>query len=195
MTLPLGKAAVGLAGVCAFLLAVLIVEITTPISPYVAPAYTLPKRTPPYVSDFYSPPSEASFGELEQRPIFSSSRKVFETDSAIGPAGSAVTPPLQNATLIGVIREGKTQLALIRIQGAPFAASVAVGEEIQGWRVTEVTADRAILQAGTSQTVLTLGGPRAPSSPQGATPPANANTGMQPYPAPSTGGGKAATQP
>jgi len=159
LTAPVGKVQIGLAAGCTVLVAVLITEIVMPISSYEVPVLTLAKRTQLYISDFYSPPSDAAFNEIEQRPIFTARRKPTEGNSSERQPGLATVPPLQNAMLVGIIKEGDTQLALIKIRGTPFASSVAVGEQIQGWQLTELTADKAVLRAGMLQTVLTLGGP------------------------------------
>ncbi|HEY5339246.1 MAG TPA: hypothetical protein VIJ85_13650, partial [Rhizomicrobium sp.] len=66
--------------------------------------------------------------------------------------------------LIGVIIDSDKQLALVKAPGAPFAASLHVGDLLDGWQVTKIGPDAVVLRAGTIEHILEIGDQRAGKS-------------------------------
>jgi hypothetical protein len=161
---------------CAVLMGAFTYEVWAPLGEFTLPAAVLPERPPlPTVTPF-NPPPQSSFAAIDARPIFSPARKPIESTAVAG-TGIAAAPP--DVMLIGVILDGKTQLALLKREGAPFAESTAVGGSVDGWEVTEITPDHVVLRSGAQDFVLSMDGKRksVPSSPNALQP------GVQPGPA------------
>jgi hypothetical protein len=66
--------------------------------------------------------------------------------------------------LVGVIIDGERELALVKVQGAPFATSLKVGDTLDGWQVKEIAPDKAVFHAGAVEQTLVLGDARANQS-------------------------------
>jgi hypothetical protein len=154
----------GLYASCAVLVGAFTYEVWAPLGEFTLPTAALPERPSlPTISPF-NPPPQSSFAAIDARPIFSPARKPIESTAVAG-TSSAATPP--DVALIGVILDGKTQLALLKREGAPFAESTAVGASVDGWEVTEITPDHVVLRSGAQEFVLSMDGKRKsqPSTP------------------------------
>lgn len=156
-----------LSGLCIVLGGAILYECAAPLQAFTPPALELKKHQAVATTAFFSPPSEASFAAIDARPLFSPTRKPIDVPQAAGgPAGSgpSAPPPLLNVVLVGVILDGEKQLALVKVQGAPFAASLKVGATLDGWQVKEIASDKVVFHAGTAEQVLGLGDQRASQS-------------------------------
>ncbi len=160
-----------LAGVCAVLGAIFLYECLAPLPAFHPPILQLRPRNIARSTVFFSPPSQAAFSVIDQHPLFNPTRKPM--DVAQTPGGGAAPlstapPPLPQMTLVGVIADSQNQIALVTMQGSPFATSLVVGAAIGGWQVTKITADGIVLQAGALQQTITMNGARPDQMPQNA---------------------------
>jgi hypothetical protein len=155
MKMALQPVEIGLIGLCTALAALFVYECVAPLPPFDTPEVRLPPiKTAADVSP-YAPPPQASFAEIDARPLFNPLRIPVEASAVPGTASSAQLPPPE-VTLIGVILDGSNRLALVKAPGAPFATSVAVGGTVAGWEVSEIGPDKAVLHAGTREYQLRL---------------------------------------
>ncbi len=99
--------------------------------------------TPP--ARFEAPPRQA-FAEVDDRSVFNPLR--VRVSAPFQPGTNSATTLPTDLSLIGVILDGDTRLALFRSPAAPLAVSVPVGGSIEGWQVTRVDPDRVGLRAG-----------------------------------------------
>ena len=91
------------------------------------------------------PPIE-TFDEVVERPLFFRSRRPPDPDAA--PPPEAPPAPKADFVLTGLVISGKERLALLRPAGSKTVARVHQGEEIEGWRVEAIHADRVVLKRG-----------------------------------------------
>jgi hypothetical protein len=108
----------------------------------------------------------ADLPETAKRPLFSVNRRPWvEKPKAKPPeeaAAKAAPPappfPADQLLLVGVQLANRSTAAkaLIRVTGEAQGAWVQVGESIRGWKLRNVTADNAIIEARGLQTQLTL---------------------------------------
>jgi hypothetical protein len=158
-------AQLALAGVCGALTLVLAYEIAAPIPPFdVQKAAAIYRPAAVTFQDTATAPSAASFGDIDAHPIFSASRAPIAShlDTAHGGTSSAFPT---DVSLIGVIIEGQTRMALVKTANEPFARSVPQGGEIEGWTVAEVSPDKIVLSSGTTKQEILLAANRASESP------------------------------
>lgn len=91
------------------------------------------------------PPIEA-FDEVVERPLFFRSRRPPDPDAAPPPEAAAAAKT--DFVLTGLVISGKERLALLRPTGSKIVERVHQGEEIEGWRVEAIHADRVVLKRG-----------------------------------------------
>jgi hypothetical protein len=153
----------GLGLLCGLLLMAGLFEAWAPLPKVVAPAQTAVAQVPtqPLPIAFTPPPSNA-FDAVNDRPIFSPARKPFMSVAAVGPSATA-TPPA--VTLIGVILDGKTSMALIKSAASPLETAFNVGQTIEGWLVSEIDADKIVLSSGGARDEIKLEANKAPKGP------------------------------
>jgi hypothetical protein len=99
--------------------------------------------TPP--ARFDAPPKQA-FAEVDDRSVFNPLR--VRVSAPFQPGAASATALPTDLSLIGVILDGETRLALFKSPVAPLAVSVPVGGSIEGWQVTRVESDSVGLRAG-----------------------------------------------
>ncbi len=88
-----------------------------------------------------------SFDEVVERPLFFRGRRPPDPDAAPPPEAEAA--PKADFVLTGlVIVAGKERLALLRPVGSKTVERVHQGQEIEGWRVEAIHADRVVLKKG-----------------------------------------------
>lgn len=157
-------------GTGALLAALLIYQIAAPLpAPDVPVVQLKPMATPvSSVAPVITPPPEA-FAEIGARPMFSPARK-----SAASSADAAQALPPPDVSLVGIIVDNQTRLALLKSQTVPFATAYGVGQSISGWQVAEIAPDRVVLNAGPARLELKLAANRAPPRP--AAPPNMSNS-------------------
>ena len=106
----------------------------------------------------------ADLPETTSRPLFNATRRPVRPPEAIALPAAApqaaapvvTTPPLQ-AQLLGLARAGKRGLrALVRPASEAHGLWLGVGEELQGWKLAEIKADKAIFQRGERTQELVL---------------------------------------
>ena len=113
-----------------------------------------PHLTGPAESAWQPAPAEL-FSQSMTRPIFSRTRLPFKPPQPVLPAPPpmplpAIVPPRQaeeGIALLGIVLSGDTRRALLRLRAFPQGKWVTVGEEVNGWRLSEVAPDRVMLQA------------------------------------------------
>lgn len=147
-------AQLALMGLCGALLLIFLYEIAAPISPYSMPkSAALPVIPEITFQDNATAPSSAAFDDIDARPVFNPSRQAIAA-AATSAGGLAALP--SDLSLIGVIIEGDTRMALIKSQSAAFASGIKQGDAIEGWTVAEVDPDRVVLQSGPRKQELLL---------------------------------------
>ena len=157
-------AQLALAGLCGALTLILAYEIAAPIPPFdVSKSSEVFRPAPITFQDSANAPSAASFGDINAHPIFSASRAPIASHLDMTHGGESSAFP-SDVTLIGVIIEGQTRLALIKTASAPFAQSVAQGGEIEGWTVAEVDPDKIVLSSGATKQEILLAANRGSES-------------------------------
>lgn len=114
------------------------------------------------------PRSLSEFGETIVRPLFSPTRSPVvaqvmppeaETAAAESPAPEAPASVASRLTLIGLMRVGDRDRALIRSEDAARGSWVEVGQEISGWRVSEIDDKGVVIKGTSSRQVLFLHAP------------------------------------
>ena len=111
------------------------------------------------------PSSAPAYPAILDRPLFSPGRS--ETAAAAGDIA-----PLGALALLGVASDGGRASATLAVAGGP-PGSLRLGETIQGWRLSGVERDHAILSRGGVVQVLKVGAPAqapvsAPATPAAA---------------------------
>jgi len=90
-----------------------------------------------------------SYPEIAARPLFYPSRRAWKPPPPPPPpVVSTAPPPLTDYALVGVILSGATRSALIRPPGASTTITLGEGQELQGWKLQEITRDRLRFAAG-----------------------------------------------
>jgi len=161
MTRLLSPVQLGLMGFCALLSLMLAWQLITPALPTDIP--TLSWHAPSLdaaLSPVPSPPAD-TFARVNDRPIFSPTRKPVTPTPKVGQA--PLTPP--DASLIGIIIDGQTRLALVRTASSPLEVSVTVGASLGQWTVTAIEPDHISLKAGATETDIRLNANRSNSTP------------------------------
>ncbi len=112
---------------------------------------------------FVAPPKQA-FAEVDDRLVFNPARARVAAPSQPG-ASSATSLP-SDLSLVGVILDDNTKLALFKSPAQPLAVGVGLGGSIEGWQVTRIDPDRVALRAGGPEQEMRLSTNKAaPSAP------------------------------
>lgn len=165
MKIPLTNAQAVLLSLCGLLLAALIYELTAPLAVLEPPQIRLNRGNAVVVQPpAFMAPSSLSFAVINDRPVFNPLRQPIRQTALPGETASATAPPVQ-VTLIGVIVDGQNKLALIKLPGAAFASGVAIGGNIAGWQVSQITPDGIVLHSGSSDYTIKLNGGENGSTP------------------------------
>jgi len=170
MTLPLSRLRAGLAGLCGLLLLTLAIELVAPVPDWrpPPPAPVAQSAPPPVLPDTVITPSRDAFALIDRRDVFDPKRAPLTPKAASGGGG---TTSIGDLTLVGIILDGDTKLALLRVPGEPQAVALKAGASIQGWEVVAIGSDRVTLQGTDGQHVLVLNAGK--SAPKAATDPDN----------------------
>jgi hypothetical protein len=126
----------------------------------------------------FAPPPTEAFHEIEARPLFWASRR------PITAAGGFAAAP-SDLVLLGVVRDGKDAIAIVRHGQPPQLERLKEGAAVEGWMVNEVTLNGVLLVRGGAQAELKPR-PAPPTAPSAgaAKPPALPAASRQPAPAP-----------
>lgn len=96
----------------------------------------------------------AEFPETTQRPIFFSGRRVPEkpkakpvvTEARVA-APVVAAPPPEPLQLVGIMGAGSGRRALLRTTVDPQGIWLSIGDEYRGWKLREISADNAVVEA------------------------------------------------
>lgn len=124
------------------------------------------------------------FSEIDERPLFSPLRK---PPKEAAPANVALQapPPVLDLGLVGIVIGPNDRFAILKVSTSPGIHDVRIGEEIGGWKLVKLDADRMVLRAGERDLEMRLspksganvsGGPSFPpavpgTAASGSTPP------------------------
>jgi hypothetical protein len=186
MIVRMPPAQLALAGLCGTLTLILAYEIAAPIPQFDSPKPGEVYRPPPITfEDTASAPSAASFSDIDAHPVFSASRTPIASHLDTTHVGTTGAFP-SDVSLIGVIIEGQTRMALVKSASEPFARSVPQGGEIEGWTVAEVDANKIVLTSGATKQEILLAANRGTESAGVSVNPGLGGTGSNVAPAPTT---------
>ena len=131
--------------------AALILQVGTPGDG--APAAPGPGADGDAEPDPYRPPGETDFQVIELRPLFAPDRRPPEAGSGAQTDGPAAPSSLDGLVLTGIIGAGSEWVAIVEPAGPPRPGSEAValhiGDNVRGWTVEAIAADRIVLVDGT----------------------------------------------
>ena len=128
-----------------------------------APVTAAPADSGPRAAPFTMPPLE-TYAEVTARPLFFPTRRPAPVQAV-----SAELVDARALVLVGVILSETGRVALIARTNLPGAHRVAEGEEIEGWTLASIEADRVVLHHGTTEAELRLRN-RNPTQPRANTP-------------------------
>lgn len=117
-----------------------------------------PGPTDATLAEFTFPPLE-EFSEITARPLFSPFRRPpSEAESAETATEDAPPPTLSdfNLTLTGVVISAEGRMALLQRPASTDLIRALLGQEIDGWRIELIEADRVTLRQGETVEVVTL---------------------------------------
>ena len=124
-------------------------EIVAPVELPQLPAVELQAKPQIAPSPQFSPPTAQEFVGIDERFVLSPFRKQYKVPPVAPPPPPLPPPP--NIALVGIVIDGQTRLAIVKLPGASTASSLTVGEMIAGWQVTRIESDHLALQAGTAE--------------------------------------------
>lgn len=151
---PRNRASIYLLGVCIALASVIYLELNRepPVGDGVTVANpsSAAEDAPPPPAAFSLPPL-AAYSVIVERPLFSTQRRppVKEEETP-----EAIPPP--RLILTGVLISGDGRLVLLRRVGSKTIIRASEGDEIEGWRIEIITADRVVLRYGDAVEEVTL---------------------------------------
>lgn len=142
------------------------------------PVLAIPQREAPAVLarphtiQPFAPPAPTAFAVINERSLFDPKRQPVKPRAISGPGNGeeAAAPP--QFQLVGVILDAQKRLAMVKSARSPLAIAIAVGENIDGWEVKAIEADRVILRSGSGETTVML-------KPSTAQPGMESNPGVQ----------------
>jgi len=171
-------AQIALASLCGALALSIAWEVYAPLPSFAVPEIAVRDRpTQNTPQPMFMIPPQGAFDAINDRPIFSQSRKSI-APAPIGPA--AAPPPPPSVALIGVILDAQNRLALVKTPSSPLEVSVGVGGSIGGWQVAQIAPDRIVLRLGTAEDEIKLEANRAKDETQNNTGPNSAASGPAP---------------
>ncbi|MGH6889941.1 MAG: hypothetical protein ACREHF_12230 [Rhizomicrobium sp.] len=108
----------------------------------------------------FDPPPRSAFAAVDDRLVFNPLR--VRVSAPFQPGASSASSLPSDLSLVGVILDDNTRLALFKSPAEPLAVGVAVGGSIEGWRVTRIDADSVALRAGGPEQEMSLSANKAP---------------------------------
>lgn len=146
MNLPLSKPQLGLLAGSGLLSLLIVYQLAAPITLEEPAAMALPPHKPFAIPGAFVMPPPDRFAVIDDKPLFLQSRKPVATANDKSPQTSG-PPPLPQITLVGVILDATTKLAMIKSAGAAFAQSAPVGTPFGGWAISQIQPDRIVLHS------------------------------------------------
>lgn len=152
--------------VCTTLLTVLVYELSAPLSALEPPLIRLHRGdAKPTQVKIFMPLPPASFSVINDRPVFNPLRTPIKPAASPDEAAAAAPPPPPKFALVGIILDGQSKLALIKMPGAPFATGVAIGGDVAGWQVSQIDSNGIVLHSGSSDYRVPLDGSSGAAAP------------------------------
>lgn len=160
-------AALGI-GIAAGLIATNVVLYDTAVD--ISPVATVQRaggKPPAGMVQSATTPDMSSFAETFERPLFSPTRRKFvpapvEPKPVAVAAALAAPPPQETAapaaapSLLGISVSGGTARALLQVEGGAAADWYANGETVDGWTVSAIDKDEAVLTRDGREARLSL---------------------------------------
>jgi general secretion pathway protein N len=130
---------------CAALAAALVMELTTAgdaDAPAVGapPTSATPSAAIPKTATRFTLPPLASFAEVNERPLFSSSRR----PAAVDAPESAAQP--FSATLAGIVISAASSSIIVSHGDPPVLTRLKQGDDLDGWAITAIEPNRVVLR-------------------------------------------------
>ena len=102
-------------------------------------------------------PDRASFDEIAERPLFSETRSPPEPPPP-PPKEAEPPPPLERDlfTLMGVAISGAERVAIVRSKKSGSIQQVAVGDELDGWRVDRIETKKVVFVNGNDEETVEM---------------------------------------
>ena len=163
----------GFLGLCGFLLILLAYEVFAPIPEWQPDAPGGDVHPPQMAATYpFIAPSAEAFAIIDARPVFNPLRTPLQASNDISSGTGSVT--LGDLSLIGIILDHGTRIALLRTPGKPLAVAVTAGTAIDGWQVVSIGSDRITVRANGSEQDLLLSANKPPAQAAPAVPPGEA---------------------
>jgi len=104
-----------------------------------------------------STPFDATYPAINAHPVFYPSRTPWKPPPPPRREPVVAPPPsLTSYSLVGVVISGDARRALIKPRNENKTVLLAEGQELKGWTLKEITADRARFVAGKAEYVMTF---------------------------------------
>jgi len=105
----------------------------------------------------YQPPPLGQFALIDEHPLFNPARKALNVEAQPTHAVATVAPePRPSLILLGVVMDTEEKFALIKSASSSDARVLHLGDEISGWKLNVIEADKISLQAGGDKFEVTL---------------------------------------
>jgi hypothetical protein len=170
----------GLAAAALALINVLLYETPVDISPTAPSAQRNTREAQAGATGLPAAADSTGFAETFARPLFTPTRRKFVPVPKRAPVPAQVAsdptppaqpvasaPPLQAPALLGISINGASARVLLKSAGAEAANWYSNGETIDGWTVSGVEKDAAILERGGKSARILLYPSAPPATPAG----------------------------
>jgi hypothetical protein len=128
-------------------------------------------------------PRRDAFREADERPLFSSDRRPAKQKPEV-----SKEPQDVGLTVVGVIIDGSTTIALAKRKAEKNLVRLRVGDQVSGWSVEQILADRVVMRRAQEIAELPLIDPKRKPDLAGSKPASPAKGTVKPRPAlPQTG--------
>jgi general secretion pathway protein N len=104
----------------------------------------------PEISNRFTLPPLASFAEVIERPLFSSSRRPTATETQ-----QHVDQPL-SASLAGIVISASSSSVIVAHGDPPLLTRLKQGDELDGWSVSSIEPNRVLFRRGGEERQLKL---------------------------------------
>lgn len=161
MKLKLPYRHIALLALCATFGSMLTFEILAPVEqPELPKIASRPEPAPAPPPAAFTPPSPQAFLEIDDRFVFSPFRQQYKIPPVIPPPPPPPPPP--NIVLLGIIIDGSSRLAIVKLPGTPVASTLTTGAAIAGWQIDQIEVDHIALHSGDAKHEFRLQYQRAP---------------------------------
>lgn len=166
MNMQFTKTQIVMLAACGLLGLVLIYELFAPLGEIAVPTANAAKAHVSTVAPaVYVPPPAEAFAIIDDRSVFNPLRtRVASSDDIVDESNSGSGLP-SDLTLIGVIIDPQTKMALLRSPASPTVISVKEGGTIDGWQVFHVLPDQVVFASDGKLQALKLSDNKPSASP------------------------------